>query len=291
MTAAARAAAGYFPFSIASRNAWRALLRSAGRPRTRTAGTPCAASRAGARWRTPSVPRTSRSSASWMCRSVSVSTLLVASSRIRIRGSCRIARAIDTRCRSPPRQRLPPLAHDGVVPVGELDDEVVRVGRPRRRDHLVRASRPACRTGCSPARCRGTGTGPGAPSRSAAGSGRLSSCRTSTPSTLHRPAAHVVEPGDQVHDRGLAAARRAHQPDHLARLHLEAHAAEHLPDPVVRERHVLERHPALRPARAGPARPGPRSPARCPAPRTPGAPRWWRGSWSGRSARSPRSAP
>jgi hypothetical protein len=36
-----------------------------------------------------------------------------------------------------PAQRLAPLAHHGVVPVGEPDDEVVRVGRPRRVDHLV----------------------------------------------------------------------------------------------------------------------------------------------------------
>ena len=109
-------------------------------------------------------PATSRSSASWMCRSVSVSTLLVASSRIRIRGSCRIARAIDDPLPLAARQRLAPLAHHGVVPVGELDDEVVRVRRPRRRRSPRRAWRPACRTGCSPARCRGTGRGPATPS-------------------------------------------------------------------------------------------------------------------------------
>ena len=42
-------------------------------------------------------PAMSRSSASWIWCSVSVSTLLVASSRMRIRGSCRIARAIEIR--------------------------------------------------------------------------------------------------------------------------------------------------------------------------------------------------
>src|SRR5207247_2613007 len=52
-------------------------------------------------------PATSRSSACWISRSVSVSTLLVASSRMRIRGSCRIARAIDTRWRSPPDSVCP----------------------------------------------------------------------------------------------------------------------------------------------------------------------------------------
>src|SRR5712671_3161345 len=52
-------------------------------------------------------PDTNRSSASWISRSVSVSTLLVASSRMRIRGSCRIARAIETRWRSPPDSVCP----------------------------------------------------------------------------------------------------------------------------------------------------------------------------------------
>ena len=45
--------------------------------------------------------------ASWICFSVSTSTEEVASSRIRIRGLCRIARAIDTLWRSPPESFAP----------------------------------------------------------------------------------------------------------------------------------------------------------------------------------------
>ena len=52
-------------------------------------------------------PATSLDSASWIFHSVSVSTLLVASSRIRMRGLCRIALAIEMRCRSPPDSVYP----------------------------------------------------------------------------------------------------------------------------------------------------------------------------------------
>ena len=69
------------------------------------------------------------------------------------------------------RERVPALADHGVVAVRQLADEVVRVRRPRRRDRPRRASRRAARSGCSRAPCRGTGTDPGAPCRSAGGSG------------------------------------------------------------------------------------------------------------------------
>ncbi len=49
--------------------------------------------------------RTSR--ASWTTASDSVSSELVASSRIRILGSFRMARAIATRCRCPPESLMP----------------------------------------------------------------------------------------------------------------------------------------------------------------------------------------
>ena len=52
-------------------------------------------------------PRIRLSSASWISRSVSVSTEEVASSRIRIVGSIRRARAIEIRCRSPPESDWP----------------------------------------------------------------------------------------------------------------------------------------------------------------------------------------
>ena len=52
-------------------------------------------------------PWMSRSSASWIISSVSESTEEVASSRIMIRGSISTARAIDSRCRSPPDRPWP----------------------------------------------------------------------------------------------------------------------------------------------------------------------------------------
>src|SRR5439155_6237431 len=52
-------------------------------------------------------PLTNRSSACWICFSVSLSTELVASSRIRMRGLLRMARAMLMRCRSPPLKDCP----------------------------------------------------------------------------------------------------------------------------------------------------------------------------------------
>ena len=53
------------------------------------------------------LPAISRPIASWIFFSVSVSTLLVASSRIRTRGLFRIARAMLIRYRSPPERLCP----------------------------------------------------------------------------------------------------------------------------------------------------------------------------------------
>src|SRR5205807_630176 len=52
-------------------------------------------------------PSSSRSIACWISASVSVSTAEVASSKIRIRGLFRIARAIEIRCFSPPESFTP----------------------------------------------------------------------------------------------------------------------------------------------------------------------------------------
>ncbi len=52
-------------------------------------------------------PSRAASSALMMRRSVTVSSELVASSRISIRGSLRMARAMATRCFSPPLSRRP----------------------------------------------------------------------------------------------------------------------------------------------------------------------------------------
>ncbi len=63
-----------------------------------------ASRRVESRWAMAKVvrPLIRRPSASWIWYSVSVSRLLVASSRISSRGSCRMARAMAIRCRSPP---------------------------------------------------------------------------------------------------------------------------------------------------------------------------------------------
>ena len=52
-------------------------------------------------------PRINGCNAACTYRSLSVSNDEVASSRIRIRGWCRITRAMDSRCLSPPESRKP----------------------------------------------------------------------------------------------------------------------------------------------------------------------------------------
>ena len=80
-----------------------------------------------------------------MASSVFASTALVASSRMRMRGSDRIARARATRCRCPP-DRVSPRSpttvaqrqpHLGRVALGQLPDEPVRLGHPRSALDLV----------------------------------------------------------------------------------------------------------------------------------------------------------
>jgi len=63
----------------------------------------------------------------WMSRSDSVSRLLVASSRMRIRGSARIARAMVRRWRCPPDSFTPALANQRLVSISHLADEFVSV--------------------------------------------------------------------------------------------------------------------------------------------------------------------
>ena len=54
----------------------------------------------------------------------SVSIATVASSRIRMSGSCRMVRAMERRCFSPPKI-LPACANPGFVGVGQLHNELV----------------------------------------------------------------------------------------------------------------------------------------------------------------------
>ena len=77
-----------------------------------------------------------------MPRSVSVSSALVASSRIEDR------RVLEQRARDPhplllaARELQPALADGGGVALRQPDDEVVDLRRPRRRLHLLAASPP-----------------------------------------------------------------------------------------------------------------------------------------------------
>ncbi len=82
--------------------------------------------------RASSDARATARSADWISCSVRVSSALVASSKMRMRGSFRIVRAIATRCFSPPGQLQAALAHPRVVPVRQAQDEVMHLRQPRR---------------------------------------------------------------------------------------------------------------------------------------------------------------
>jgi hypothetical protein len=77
-----------------------------------------------------------RSSSAWIAFSDLESSAEVASSKIRICGFLRIARAMATRCFSPPESLRPALADRGVVAVGQAGDEVMDVRGARGGDHL-----------------------------------------------------------------------------------------------------------------------------------------------------------
>ena len=82
-------------------------------------------------------PFITSSSASWSLRSVAASSALVASSRIRIGGFLRSARAIERRWRSPPESERPRSPIDGVEAVGLAGDEFERLRALERLDHLL----------------------------------------------------------------------------------------------------------------------------------------------------------
>ena len=94
-----------------------------------------------------------RSSSAWIAFSDFESSAEVASSKIRMRGFFRMARAIATRCFSPPESFRPALAHHGVVLRGQAHDEIVDVRGARRRDHFV-APPPGRRRRCCSRWCR-----------------------------------------------------------------------------------------------------------------------------------------
>ncbi len=161
------------------------------RPPGRSPGRGCARrggpSTGGGRSRSRSGPRATSSSDRWMAASVSLSTDEVASSSTRIGGSLRMARAIDSRWRWPPDSFWPALADHRVVALGQVADELVRLGQPGGLLQLRVAWRRGGRRPGSPARSPGTGTRPGRRSRSPGAARPAARRRPSTPSMVMRP--------------------------------------------------------------------------------------------------------
>ena len=180
--------------------------------------------------------------------SVVASTLEVASSRIRMRGSESSARAIATRWRWPPESVQAALADQRVVArrAGRRSTRPAPARRGRRAPP-PRRSRPGGRRRCSRAAWRRTGTASSDTTATSRRSDAGSTSRTSTPSTSTAPSLHVVEARHQHHERGLARAGRADERHGAARLHLEVHVAQHGLAAVVAEGHVAQLHaPAAR---------------------------------------------
>ena len=172
--------------------------RRSARPRAPRSRRPARSWTGGGRSRTWCGPRITSRSASLIRLSVVASTLEVASSRIRMRGSASSARAIATRWRWPPESGQPALADQRVVAVGQLGDEAR--ARPARRGgarDLLVARRPGARRRCSRAAMPRTGT---ASSETSAIS-RRSEARSTRARRRRRPArvppVGVVEARDQ----------------------------------------------------------------------------------------------
>ena len=112
------------------------------------------------------------SSASWISRSVSVSTDEVASSRIRIARVDQQGPGDRDPLPLAAGERLPALADQRVVAVGQAQDELVGTGGAGRGDDLVAGGARAGRRRCSRRSCRRTGTAPGGRCRCGGGTRR-----------------------------------------------------------------------------------------------------------------------
>ena len=95
-------------------------------------------------------PRISRSSALRTASSDSPSSAEVASSSSSSGASFRNARAMAMRWRWPPESFDAAVADDRLEAVRQLRDELVASRGDRRLHHLLRRTRPAGRSGCSP---------------------------------------------------------------------------------------------------------------------------------------------
>ena len=107
------------------------------------------------------------------------------------------------------REREAALADHRVVAVGQLEDEVVGLGRPGRGARPRRRWRRDGRRRCWRGPCRRTGSSPRTRRRPTGAATSSVTSRTSTPSSVTAPVLHVVEAGQQQRDGRLARAGRA----------------------------------------------------------------------------------
>ncbi len=162
-------------------------------------------------------PFISRAIARWMSTSVRVSTELVASSRMRIRGSARNARAIVSSCFSPGRDVGGVVVEDGVVAVGQRAHEVVDVGRLGGRDDLLLGGVLAAVGDVLADRAAEQ---PGVLQHHAEGPAQVVAGHLAGVDAVDgdAPAVDLVEAHQQVDERRLAGAGRADDRDRLAGL-------------------------------------------------------------------------
>ena len=183
-------------------------------------------STADARSRSSCGRASARRAPTWISRSDSVSSAEVASSRIRIGASLRIARAIAMRCRCPPESRMPRSPTIVSKPRRLLADEIERVRR--RGGALDRLAR----------RVRHRAVGDVRGDRVVEQHDLLRDERD-LPAQVGQPdlgqvaaveqhpaAGRRVEPGNQVDERRLAAARRPDQRHRFAGRDIEVDAVE-----------------------------------------------------------------
>jgi hypothetical protein len=227
------------------------------------------------RWAITNVvrPRRSARSPSWISASLSLSRLDVASSRIRMRGSARMARAIATRCRWPPESFTPAPPRSCRSP---LEPSMNSSQCAMRAALAISAS--AARVGREKAMfsrsCRRRGSCPAAPRPAGCGTPAAGVLR-SMPSTSTRPASgrlkamtrlmsvllpDPLDPTSAVVVPGAAPERDVAQHRHVRHV-LEVHALERdlaaqpgegSPRPVVRHPRWQRRSSRIR---SSPAKP------------------------------------
>ena len=177
---------------------------------------------------------------SWMRASLSLSSDEVASSRMRMRGSARMARAIATRWRWPPESLTPRSPTIVSYLSGSCSTNSSQRAIAAARRTCLASARPGARRRCSRRPCRRRGSCPGGRRRAACGSPRGARLERSLPSTRMRPRGRAVERRDEADDRALAGRRRARP----GRSTVPGCAAKEIPCSTGDARLVLEGHVA-----------------------------------------------